>query len=231
MMLEGEFMRVKAVLFDLYGTLIYVEGEVSDRETSDFLFSCGYEISPQQLKAAWYFVAMVDYPKYGFADLDSFLMQMFWRLGVEVDNETFGEFKELCKKSRQKLYPEVEDVLSKVKDHGFKTAIVTTTAHFFFEETLRPIEKYFDFICTGNEAGCDKSNPKMYIKVLDVLNTKPGETVVIGDNLQYDVLLPKKLGMHAILLDRKGGKRKQEASDAVVKDLREAIEMLLNRFK
>jgi len=224
-------MRVKAVLFDLYGTLIYVENEVSDEEASDFLFSRGYEISPQQLNAAWYFVTMVDYPKYGYADLDSFLMQMFWRLGVEVDKETFRKFKELCKKRRQKLYPEVEEVLSKVKNHGFKTAIVTTTAHFFFKETLRPIEKYFDFICTGYEAGCDKSNPKIYIKVLDVLNVKPEEAVVIGDNLQYDVLLPKKLGMHAILLDRKGENQEQEASDVVVKDLGEAIEMLLNRFK
>ena len=172
---------------------------------------------------------MVDYPKYGYADLDSFLMQMFWRLGIEVDKETFRGFKELCKKRRQKLYPEVEEVLSKVKDYGLKTAIVTTIAHFFFKETLRPIEKYFDFICTGYEAGCDKSNPKIYIKVLDVLNIKPEEAVVIG-NLQYDVLLPKKLGMHAILLDRKGGKRKQ-ASNVVAKDLREAIEVLLNRFK
>jgi len=47
---------------------------------------------------------------------------MFWRLGVEVDKETFRKFKELCRKRRQKLYPEVEEVLSKVKDHGFKNA-------------------------------------------------------------------------------------------------------------
>jgi len=221
-------MRIKAVLFDLYGTLVYVENEVLDEEASDFLFSRGYEISPQQLKAAWYFVAIVDYPKYGYENWSSFLMQMFWRLGVEIDEETFREFRELYRRSKHMLYPEVEEVVSKVKSYGFRTAIVTTAARFFFEEAVKPIERYFDFICTGYEAGCDKSNPRMYRKVLDVLNVKPEEAVVIGGDFQYDVLLPKVLGMHAILLDREGEKLSAKASNVTAKDLRDAVDILLD---
>ena len=43
---------IRAVLFDLHGTLAYVENPVSDFEISDYLFSRGYEVSLQQLKAA-----------------------------------------------------------------------------------------------------------------------------------------------------------------------------------
>jgi len=35
---------IRAVLFDLHGTLAYVENPVSDFEISDYLFSGGYEV-------------------------------------------------------------------------------------------------------------------------------------------------------------------------------------------
>jgi len=47
---------VEVVLFDLHGTLAYVDNPVSDIEISDYLFSRGYEVSPQQLRAAWFFL-------------------------------------------------------------------------------------------------------------------------------------------------------------------------------
>jgi FMN phosphatase YigB (HAD superfamily) len=65
-------LRIRAVLFDLYGTLTYVENPVSDQEASDFLLSSGYEVSPQQFKASWAFVAFVDYPRYGYGGWRSF---------------------------------------------------------------------------------------------------------------------------------------------------------------
>jgi len=65
---------------------------------------------------------------------------------------------------------------------------VTTIAHFNFKKAVQPIRKCLDFIMTGYEARCDKSNPKMYQKVLEILNVKPEETVMIGDNVPIDIL-------------------------------------------
>ena len=39
-------LMVEAVLFDLHGTLAYVDNPVSDIEISEYLFSRGYEVSP-----------------------------------------------------------------------------------------------------------------------------------------------------------------------------------------
>jgi FMN phosphatase YigB (HAD superfamily) len=57
---------IKAVLFDLYGTLAYQENPVTNEEVSECLFGRNYEVSPQQLRAAFAFVAFIDYPKHGY---------------------------------------------------------------------------------------------------------------------------------------------------------------------
>ena len=68
-----------------------------------------------------------------------------------------------------------------------------------FYKCIQPIEEYIDYAITGCEAGCDKSNPKMYLKLLALLKVKPNECVVVGDDIQLDVRIPKKLGIHTIL--------------------------------
>jgi len=217
---------IRAVLFDLHGTLAYVENVVSDEEVSDYLFSRGYEVSPQQLKAAHAFVAFIDYPKYGYASWRSFLKRVLWRLKVKVDEETLRGLVKLFRRDEYRLYPDAAQAVVKVKNCGLRTATVTTIARFKFEKAIKPIKSYLDFVCTGYEAKCDKSNPKMYGKILESLGVKPEEAVVIGDDLQYDVLLPKKLGMHTVLLDREMKNRRNMVSGIVAKDLKEAVELV-----
>jgi len=223
-------MVIKAVLFDLHGSLAHVENDLSNEEISDFFFSRGYEVSPQQLEAAWMFVAFLDYPKYGYKSWRSYFSRILWRLKVSVKEETLSELVKLLESRPYQLYPDAAEAVIKAKKNGFKTAVVTTIAHFHFNEAVEPIRKYFDFIMTGFEAGCDKSNPKMYRKTLEVLQVLPSEAVMIGDHLEIDVLLPKKLGIHAILLDREGNIRSSPPADAVAKDLNEAVEIIIQRF-
>ncbi|MCJ7423620.1 hypothetical protein MUP01_05050 [Candidatus Bathyarchaeota archaeon] len=45
-------VRTKAILFDLHNTLVYANEVVSEVELSEYLFSKGYEISSQALRAA-----------------------------------------------------------------------------------------------------------------------------------------------------------------------------------
>jgi len=219
-------MGVRAVLFDLAGTLAYVENPVSEEEVSDLLLGRGFDVSPQQFKASWSFVAFVDYPKYGYGGWRSFLRRVLWRLKVKVDEETLNELVKLFRRSEYRLYSDAAEAVIKVKSYGLKTAIVTTIARFKFGKAIKLIEGYLDFVCTGYEAKCDKSNPKMYRRVLETLNVKPEEAVVVGDDIKYDVLLPKKLGMYTILLDSEGRNRGNTIPDAVVTNLKEVVEII-----
>jgi HAD superfamily hydrolase (TIGR01509 family) len=224
-------VKIKAVLFDLYGTLTYVENPVDEKEISEYLFSRGYEVSPQQLKAARAFVSFIDYPKYGYKNWRSFFSRMLWRLKVKVVEETLNTIVGLLESKPYQLYPDAAEAVIEVKESGFKTAIVTTIAYFQFKKAIQPIRNYFDFIMTGCEAGCDKTNPKMYRKVLEILNATPEEAVMIGDDAPIDIILPKKLGINAILLNREGKNVECPHADAVINNLNKAVETIIRKFR
>ena len=223
-------VKIKAVLFDLYGTLAYVENPVTETEISEHLFSKGYEVSPQQLKAAWTFVSFIDYPEYGYKNWCSYFSKIFWRLKVKVNEETLSAIVKLLESKPYQLYPDAAGAVIKARENGFKTAIVTTIAYFQFKKAIQPIRNYFDFIMTGYEAGCDKTNPKMYRKVLEILNARPEEAVMIGDDVPIDIILPKKLGINAILLNREGKNVECPQADAVINNLNKAVETIIRKF-
>jgi len=81
-------MRLKAVLFDLHGTLAYVKNPISSEVISEFLLNHGYEIYPQSLDAASHYVSMIDYPKHGYNSWKAYLKQVLKRLDTEVDATT-----------------------------------------------------------------------------------------------------------------------------------------------
>ena len=223
-------VKIKTVLFDLYGTLAYVENPVTETEISEHLFSKGYEVSPQQLKAAWAFVSFTDYPEYGYKNWCSYFSKIFWRLKVKVNEETLSAIVKLLESKPYQLYPDAAGAVIKARENGFKTAIVTTIAYFQFKKAIQPIRNYFDFIMTGYEAGCDKTNPKMYRKVLEILNARPEEAVMIGDDVPIDIILPKKLGINAILLNREGKNVECPQADAVINNLNKAVETIIRKF-
>lgn len=223
-------MQVKAVCFDLYGTLAQVEKSISDRQASDFLVSRGFEVYPQAFKAAWHYVSFVDYPKYGFKSWRSELKRVLQRLGVKVDVGTLRELVELYKTGiRWTRFPDVVEAVSRAKEAGLKTAIVTTIPRFRYRKALKPILGKIDVLADGYTFRCEKSNPKIYLKTLEVLGVKAGEAVMIGDDMELDIRLPKKIGMKAILLDRTGKLSREDCMEAVavVRDLNEALEEVL----
>ena len=219
-------MTIKAVLFDLYGTIAHVRNPVTDQEASDYLVSRGYEVYPQTFMAAWRFVAFIDYPKYGYKNYRSFLRRVLWRIKAGVDEETLDGLAKLYERSQFELYPDAIETVEKAKEHGLKTAIVTTIARFKFEKALQPILPHLDAVVTGYEARCEKSNPKMFKRTLEMLNVKPSEAVMIGDDIPIDILISKKLGMRTILLDREHKMGDSQPSDAVAENLLEAVKIV-----
>jgi HAD superfamily hydrolase (TIGR01549 family) len=62
-------------------------------------------------------------------------------------------------------------------------------------ETPRPCSEAENTICTGYEAGYEKSNPQIYKVITDGLQVEPEETVVIGDDPVLDIHNAKQHGM------------------------------------
>jgi FMN phosphatase YigB (HAD superfamily) len=218
-------MILKAILFDLHDTLAYLRNPLSSEEVSEFLLKHGYEIYPQSWDAASHYVGMIDYPKRGYSNRQAFLKQVLHRLDTQIDNENLQELAFLHDRSNvYTLFPDAAPAVLKAKQLSMKTAIVTTIPDFVFYSTIELIKEHFDVIMTGYRAGCEKSNPLMHRKTLKELDVIPSQTVMIGDELLVDVKIPKKLGMHTILLDRKNSaETKPDEADDKASTLTEAL--------
>lgn len=223
-------MRIKAICFDLYGTLAYVKKPVGKNVASDFLIAHGYEVYPQALDAGWYFVSLVDYPKYGYKTWRTEIKRVMRRLDITIDKDTLKEFAELCESNEWTLFPDTEDAIDRAKKAGLRTAMVTTIAGFKYRRDLHPILQRIDLLVDGYKFHCEKSNPKIYLKTLEALGVNAHEAVMIGDDIELDIKTPRRLNMKTILLDRTGhfsSSSDCEDADAVVRNLNQAIETAL----
>ena len=101
-------------------------------------------------------------------------------------------------------YEDSAEAVKKVKEMDMFTAIATTTPKCWFVQDIPEIISEIDFVCTGFEAKCDKSNPKIFETIFKELNVKPEEIMVIGDNMRLDIENSSRYGCKTILLRREG---------------------------
>ncbi|MHA1751131.1 MAG: TIGR02253 family HAD-type hydrolase [Candidatus Helarchaeota archaeon] len=74
-----------------------------------------------------------------------------------------------------------------------------------YEKILRlKIHKYLNDIIISDEVGVRKPNPKLYLIALERFDIKPEESIYIGDHYEKDIVPAKKIGMHTVLIHRKG---------------------------
>jgi putative hydrolase of the HAD superfamily len=217
-------MTVKAVVFDVFKTLGEFSRAITDEEVSTILQSKGYSVYPQAWRYAFSFTVFIDYPKYGYESYEALLRRVFQHLEVDVDNGPIHEVAELFRNSPFTLYNESHEAVKRVKHLGLKTAIATSTPKPFFIKGLGHIESLIDFVCTGYEAGYEKSNPQIYKIITDRLDMEPSETVVIGDNPVLDIANSKKHGMKAIQIVREGAPSEQ--ADGAARNVLEAVKLI-----
>lgn len=89
------------------------------------------------------------------------------------------------------------------------------------------LEKYFKVILIEGEQGFGKPDERVYTKALEGLRLKPYECWAVGDNLEFDVGGPQKLGIFGIWNDyRKKGLPKDTpiVPDRIINSIQELIE-------
>jgi len=221
-------MPIKAVFLDLHGTLCFLIDPLSEEEVSDFLVNRGVEIYPQSWAAAHHYVAMVDYPKYGYRDWSSFIKQILYRLDAKVDDEIALQLAKLFEeRNTYHLYSGAAEAIRDAKKLGLKTAVITTIARFHFRKALESVSDGIDLVVDGHVARCEKTNPQMLRVAIDKLGVQADEAVMIGDMYRVDVKIPKKLGLRTILLDRRNDVlHKPREADGKASTLVQALEII-----
>ena len=105
-----------------------------------------------------------------------------------------------------RLFPGVAEALGRLRDTGVAMALVTNGDK---GQQRRKIERYnlahyFDAILIEGEFGAGKPEEIVYRHVLDRLGVPAREAWMVGDNIEWDVAAPQRLGLRGVWVDREG---------------------------
>lgn len=104
------------------------------------------------------------------------------------------------------LYPDAYQVIDHFREQGLRLGLVTNGAT---EVQNAKIDRFglrnrFDHFQVEEEAGFGKPDGRAYRETLAALNVRPEEAIMIGDDLVWDVLSPKREGLMGIWCNRFG---------------------------
>ena len=98
------------------------------------------------------------------------------------------------------------DVLRLLRSEGVRLALVTNGNA---ERQRRKVETHrlaplFDYILIEGEFGLGKPDERVYLHALSQVGATPDEAWMVGDNLEWEVAAPQRLGMVGIWVDATG---------------------------
>ena len=107
---------------------------------------------------------------------------------------------------KTKLFPDAISTLKKLKLEGIKLALVTNGASEAQRAKINKfdLEQYFLHVQIEGEAGVGKPELQAYKIAMEKLNVVATETWMVGDNIDWEVIAPQKLGIFSIWRDPRG---------------------------
>jgi putative hydrolase of the HAD superfamily len=126
------------------------------------------------------------------------------------------------------VFPGAHEAIDALKAHGVKLALVTNGA----ADTQRAkVERFelahrFDHIQIEGEHGFGKPEERAYLHAMDALGVTAPETWMVGDNLEWEVEVPQRLGIYAIWIDAHGQGLPAESTikpDRIIRSLTELL--------
>ena len=235
-------MKIKAVLFDLYGTL-------AGFEPPRFL------IQSQVVKKYNLFLTQQGVSK-GYFLADKFMAEQNAVKPVRSMNQIekenfFARYEQLvlsgdaldvnldlCKKIFKELqqvpysmvlYSDVIDSLIKLKSLNFKLGLISNMDK-LGSELLNEfkLSEYMDICVTSKEANVEKPDPQIFNLALSKLNIKPEEAIYVGDQILSDVEGASNSGMTPVLMDRENSHVNYE--NLKVTNLEDFIRLLFTQY-
>jgi putative hydrolase of the HAD superfamily len=116
--------------------------------------------------------------------------------------DRFARFRE----EEMFVFPGAHDAIDALRAHGVKLALVTNGG----ADTQRAkVERFalthrFDHVQIEGEHGFGKPEERAYLHAMQALGVTAAETWMVGDNLEWEVEAPQRLGIYAIWIDVHG---------------------------
>jgi putative hydrolase of the HAD superfamily len=128
------------------------------------------------------------------------------------------------------LYPGARETLARLHEQGIPLALVTNgdKTHQRRKIEMHDLARFFDVIVIEGEFGVGKPDEAVYRHALRALAVSPREAWMVGDNLEWDVAAPQRLGLRAAWVDASGQGLPPGSSVRPDRILRTFTELLLD---
>jgi len=128
---------------------------------------------------------------------------LFRKYGLTYSEETLREVAALYRLHYQlsrRATPGARSLLHAIRDRGIKTAIVSNNLVEEQMEKLHHCEllNLLDSITISEEAGFSKPDARIFQIAIDRLESKPEESIMIGDSWENDIIGAQSIGIKAL---------------------------------
>ncbi len=233
---------IRAVFFDLYGTLAGFSPSRYEIQSS----ACAHfdiQVTPEGVLRGYHladaFMAEQNStkPMRGLSptERDAFFTEYERRVlegaGVKVSRERAGEIWRRVREVPYSLscFDDVTPTMRALRSRGLTLGLVSNMNREGGEllDSLG-LTAHMDFAVTSVEVGAEKPHPPIFLAALRKANARPAEVVHVGDQVSSDVEGARGVGINPVLLDRDGNHRDIEGCPKidVLSELPEVISTL-----
>ena len=228
-------MGYRLLCLDAGFTLLSPRRTLADALTG-VLAQDGHAIGEKELRDAWEEADRVFWDEYHRPDNDtwsddsrideywrSYHRLMLTRLGIDAHREMLDRvLASQFAGNAWELYPDVEPMLSEVRDIGGVAIGIVSD----WGSNLRGIlaelglDRYLDFVLPSGAVGVAKPNPAFFRMALEKVGVEAPDALMVGDSYRADVRGAWSAGMDALWLHRDEGTNITPAHEPIPDDVR-----------
>jgi len=129
-------------------------------------------------------------------------------LGVGASElaEKIGRVYHDKREASLEIFPDALETIEWIRAEGCSLALLTNGSQGAQRRKIETfgLARYFDAVFIEGEVGFGKPDERIYRLALKTLDVQPSQAWMAGDNLEWDVAQPQKLGIFAIWIDAAG---------------------------
>ncbi len=222
--------KSRAILFDLYDTLVWLDVQESDRGRQQLAERLGVPVD--QFIGTWR-QSVNDRMLGKGGDLSQHMAAAAARLGVRPDDALVTDLVDIERRRLEAsvhLYPSTVPVLQHLAAAGYRLGLLSNVSDgAAIPITHLGIDSLFHEMILSHEVGLLKPDPAIYRLACERLHTIPEETVFVADGGFGELDAAHQLGIFCVLIEQDNQSKDYGHStryDAKIHDLRE-LEALL----
>jgi len=153
------------------------------------------------------------------------------QLNLDLARKIAAQFHEKRESDPGRLFPGSVSTLEELRRKGVRLALVTNGHGDSQRAKIERFDlaRHFDHVQIEGEHGFGKPDERAYRHAMSALGVEPHETWMVGDNLEWEVAAPQRLGIFSVWHDHLG-KGLSAASgvmpDLIVRSISELLEKM-----